>query len=216
MAERPWDVAGQIWVIAPSPKTTRTILVVLAIGTLIGGLFTFEIVTTGTSRPIAVRGLATWATMFVVCGTFFIGLWLWSANVRLLIGQGRVGYRNIFRKTRLWSRGEIDHVVEMSVSYWRTQSSQRGIYLFGLDGKRLLVLSSRAWRADDLKDFIEASGVPLDVRQAPVTIKDASREFPNAFGWGSQHVLLATSITMVAAVAVAIGGYALASSLFAR
>jgi hypothetical protein len=127
-----------------------------------------------------------------------------------------VGYRNIFRKTRFWSRGEIDHVVEMSVSYWRTQSSQRGIYLFGLDGRRLLVLSSRAWRADDLKDFIEASGVPLDVRQAPVTIKDASREFPNAFGWGSQHVLLATSITMVASVALAIGGYALASSLFAR
>jgi hypothetical protein len=64
-----------------------------------------------------------------------------------------------------------------------------------------------------LEDFVDAAGVQLERRDAPVKIKDARREFPNAFGWLNEHLLFATIVTIVAAIGLAIGAYALLSAL---
>jgi hypothetical protein len=77
-------------------------------------------------------------------------------------------------------------------------------------------LNVRAWPPDDLKDFVEATGRPLDFRDAPITARDARHEFPNAFGWGAQHVTLLTSFTMLGAVVLAVTGYVLASKLLLK
>jgi hypothetical protein len=42
-------------------------------------------------------------------------------------------------------------------------------------------------------------------------VKEASLEFPHAFGWGARHVTIATSISMLGAVALVVVGYALVS-----
>jgi hypothetical protein len=42
-------------------------------------------------------------------------------------------------------------------------------------------------------------------------VKEASLEFPHAFGWGARHVMIATSISMLGAVALVLVGYALVS-----
>lgn len=74
-------------------------------------------------------------------------------------------------------------------------------------------MNVEAWLADDLNAFVAATGRPLDFRETPITAKDARREFPNAFGWGSQHIMLMTSLTMVGAVVLAVAGYVLISKL---
>jgi hypothetical protein len=214
MSEQDWEAVAQVRVIAPKTKTMRTILIALACMTLVGGLLTIVSLAFGGHTRGASRGLAYGATLFALGILLLPGMWLWFANVRLLIGRGAVGYRNIFGRSRFWSRGEIDRVVDMAINYGRSSQPQRGFYLFGLDGKRLLALSSRAWDADDLRAFIDATGVQVEYRDAPVPAKAVRREFPNAFGWGAEHVMTATLITMAGAIVLAIGGYMLVSGLF--
>jgi hypothetical protein len=216
MLEQVREGAGEFRVIAPSTRTTRTALVVLAFLTALGALMTLTIAARAGWSMGAARSLGTGLTFFLMGGLMFTFIWLWSANVRLLIGQGTVGYRNIFRRDCFWSRGDIDRLVDMAVHYGRTSTPQRALYLFGLDGRRLLVLSSRAWKAEDLKDFIDATGVQLDYRDAPVKVKDARSEFPRAFGWAARHVLMATGLAMVTAVGLVVGGFALLSVFFHR
>ena len=45
------------------------------------------------------------------------------------------------------------------------------------------------WKAKDLGDLIDVTGVQVDRRAAPVKAKSLRREFPKAFGWGFQQVL---------------------------
>jgi hypothetical protein len=58
----------------------------------------------------------------------------------------------------------------------------------------------RAARPMTLNEFVSATGRLLDFRDAPITAKEARREFPNAFGPGSQHVMLLTTVTILGAV----------------
>jgi hypothetical protein len=192
MAMHPWEVAGDVRVIAPGTKTIRTLLVVLGGVTVVGALMTLGSLVTAGLTLISSRGLGYGATLLGIGALAFIGLWMWSANVRLLIGHGYVGYRNLLGRNHFWSQGEVAQVVDMAINYGKTSQPQRGIYLFGADGKRLLALSSRAWAADDLSAFVGATGVPVDFRAASITAKEARREFPNAFGWAAQHVMTAT------------------------
>jgi hypothetical protein len=166
----------------------------------------------GVAKPAAAGVALGYGLGLILLGGFILTwLWLWWINVRLLIGPGVVGYRNIFRRSRFWSQGEIGRVVEMAIIYGRTAQPQRGIYVVGSDGRKLLVLAKRAWRASDLTDFVDASGVQLDYRDAPIPAKAARREFPNAFGWHSEHVVAATVITMAASVLLVLVGYVLMS-----
>ena len=72
------------------------------------------------------------------------------------------------------------------------------------------------WNANDLRDFIDATGIQPEVRDAPVTAKALRREFPKGFGWVAQHNLIAGCITSLAAVALVVGGYVLVRALFSR
>jgi hypothetical protein len=216
MATQPGEKAEDFRVIAPSTKRIRTILIVLACVTFLGGLITLGSLTTGARALIASRGLAYGATLLVIGALAFGGLWLWLANVRLLIGRGCVGYRNILRRNRFWSNREVACVVDMAINYGKTSQPQRGIYLFGPDGKRLLALNPRAWAPNDLRDFVDATGLPIDFRPGSITAKEARREFPKAFGWAAQHVMIATSLTMLAAFVLVLGGYAIVSGLLTR
>jgi hypothetical protein len=58
--------------------------------------------------------------------------------------------------------------------------------------------------------------VRLEIRETPVTAKEARREFPKAFGWGTEHIMAATILTMLAAVGLAVGGFVLLSSSLPR
>lgn len=212
MTEQRWDSAEEFRVIAPSTKTTRTLLIVLAFLTAVGGLITFTFFANGVRTTRAIQFLGTGLVMLAAGFLFVMILWLWSANARLLIGRSAVGYRSIFRRSRFWSQGEIAHIVDMAIDHGWTSRPQRGFYFLGLDGTQLFVLTPRAWHANDLKDFIEATGVHVDYREAPVKAKAVRREFPKAFGWGAEHVVLATSITMVAAVGLVVAGYVVVSA----
>ena len=205
MPAQVWDAAGEFRVVAPSTKTTRALLIVLGTITAIGGVITLTTVSRGAATVATSRGPAYGLVMLLSGGVFFVFLLIWSANVRLLIGRGAVGYRDAFRRTHFWSRGEISHVVEMSIDYgWMTQTGQQALYLFGLDGRRLVVLSVVAWHANDLRDFVEATGLPLDRRLKPVPIKIASQEFPKAFSWGARHILAMGCLLSVAVVVMVI------------
>lgn len=159
------------------------------------------------------RTLAMASTLLIIGALGFSGMWLWLRNVRLLIGQGEVGYRNFFGLTRFWSGNGIAHVVSMAVSYRKSSTPLRGIYCFGPDGRRLLALNESAWPPEDLKAFIEATGRPLDFRDAPITANDARREFPKAFGWDTEHITLMTILTMLGAAVLAVTGYVVVSNV---
>jgi hypothetical protein len=217
MAAEESDGVGGFRVIVPSSKATRIFLLVFGSLTIIGGLITLTLGTNGVRTIEGIRLLGTGLTMLASGALFFMILWLWSVNAALLIGQGVVGYRNIFRRREFWSPGEIGRVVEMAISYgWWTSQPQRAIYLFGLDGRQLVVLTPRMWNANDLRDFIDATGIQPEVRDAPVTAKALRREFPKGFGWVAQHNLIAGCITSLAAVALVVGGYVLVRALFSR
>ena len=201
---------------APSAKTIRSLMMLLAGLGAFGGLLMSIGVARGGTTLVSNRALSYGLVLLLTAGLFFVGLSLWSANVRLLIGRGTVGYRNIFRRNRFWSHGEIDRIVDVAINYGRSSQPQRGFYLLGLNGKRLLVLSQRAWPANDLADFIGVTGIHVDYRDAPVPVKEISREFPNAFGWGARHVMMATVMTMAAATAFAVAGYVVVSAMFLR
>ena len=207
MPEQIWDAAGEFRVVAPSTQSTRIFLVVFGAMTAIGGLITLTIFPRGEWTIAVSRGLAYGLVMLIMGGLAFVFLLLWSANARLLIGRGAVGYRSALRRTRFWSTGEIGRVVDMALDYGRmTQTGQRAIYCFGPDGKRLLALTPRMWNANDLRDFIEATGVQLDRRDAPVPIKAARREFPMGFTWGSQHMLTMGCLLTLAVIGAVIAG----------
>jgi len=212
MPEQTWDALPGFRAVAPGTKTTRRTLVIVGGAAVFGAVLTLAGLATGGGG----RGLAMGAVLLVTGVLGLIGMWLWLTNVRLLIGQGVVGYRNFFGRSRFLSRGQIDRVVSMAVSYGKSSQPVRAIYCFGLDGKRLLALNIRAWQPEDINDFVEATGRPLDLRDGPITAKDARREFPHAFGWGAQHVLLLTSLTMLGAIVVAVAGYVVASKLLTR
>jgi len=210
MPEQAWDAAGEFRVVAPSTKSTRIFLAVFGAMTAVGGLITLSIFPRGTWTLAASRVLGYGLVMLIMGGIFFLSLLLWSANSRLLIGRGAVGYRSMFRRSHFWSRTEVSHVVEMAIDYGRmTQTGQRAIYMFGPDGKRLLALTPRMWNAIDLRDFIEATGVPLDRREAPVHIKAARREFPKGFTWGSQHMLTMGCLLTLAVIGAVIAAVVL-------
>jgi hypothetical protein len=207
MPEQLWDAAGEFRVVAPSTKSTRIFLVVFGAMTGIGGLITLTIFPRG-EWTIAGGRVLGYGLVMVIMGGLAVGfLLLWSANARLLIGRGAVGYRSSLRRTRFWSTGDIGRVVDMALDYGRmTQTGQRAIYIFGPDGKRLLALTPRMWNANDLRDFIEATGVQLDRRDAPVPIKTARREFPKGFTWGSQHMLTMGCLLTLAVIGAVIAG----------
>ena len=160
---------------------------------------------------ISSRSLAYSATFLVSGALGFAVTFAWQNNVRLLIGQGEAGYRNIFRRTRVWTRGEVSRAIEMAIAYGTTSTPRRAIYLFDGEGMRVLVLTVAAWTTQDIGDFVRALGIPLEVRDSPVRIKDVRNEFPRAFGWGAQHVMLATLITMAIAVGLAAAIFAIFS-----
>jgi hypothetical protein len=211
MAEQHWDAAGEVRVIAPSTNSVRIFFVAFGSITVIGGLITLITVAHGVRTLAGTRALGSGLIMLVMGGLAFVTMWMWSGNARLFIGRGTVGYRNILRRSRFWSRGEIGHVLDMAVNHGWTSQTQRGLYFLGMDGRLLLALTPRMWDAKDLNDFIDATGGRLDQRSAPVPAKAVRREFPAAFGWGFQHVLLATGLTMAVAVMLAIAGYVLLS-----
>ena len=214
MDEQQWDAFGPVRVVAPSRKSIRFFLIVFASLTFAGGLITLATAATGVRTMPGIRLLAIGLTLFLMGMLIFTILWLWSANARLLIGRGAVGYRNVFGRRRFWPEGEISRVVEMAISYgWWTSSPQRAIYIFGLDGRKLVVLTPRMWQANDLRDFIEATGVPIDRRDAPVSIKAVKREFPKAFGWVAKHSLAASCLIVLITVALVVG-YVLVSAVF--
>jgi hypothetical protein len=214
MPSRIWGDGGDLRTIAPSTRMTRTLLAMTAAVTCLGALIIVAAAADVILEPTAGGGLAAGAIVLAFGGLFFIGVWLWSANVRLLIRQGAVGYRDIFGRSRFWSRGEIGRIVDMAISYGRSLQPHRGFYFFGLNGRQLFVLSPRAWQANDLRDFIDATGVQVDYREALIPAKSIRREFPNGFGWDTEHVMMATLITMIAAVLLVIVGYMLISALF--
>jgi hypothetical protein len=213
MPEKTWDALAGFRAVAPGTKSTRRTLVIVGAVTAFGAVLTAIGLFTGAGSG---RTLATGATLLITGALGLIGIWLWLTNVRLLVGQGVVGYRDFFGRSRLWSRGEIDHIVSMAVSYGKSSQPMRAIYCFGPDGKRLLALNVRAWPHDDLNEFVESTGRPLDVRDDPITAKDARREFPNAFGLGSQHVMLLTILTMLGAVVLVVAGYVVMSKLLLK
>jgi hypothetical protein len=215
MASHPKGSADAFRAAPPSGKALRYVLIVPGSFFVLGAVLSVAALERGVAKPAAAGVALGFGLGLILIGGFVLAwLWLWLINVRLLIGRGQVGYRNIFRQSRFWSQHEIGRVVEVAISYGRTAQPQRGIYVFGPDGRKLLVLAKRAWGARDLADFVLASGVQLDAREAPMTAKAARREFPNAFGWGSQHVMTATLITMAASVLLVLGGYFIMSATF--
>jgi len=210
MPDRIWGAAGEFRVVSPSTKPIRAILAILAALTAIGGVITVAAVPRG-PWTIAATNARGYGLTMLIAGGFFLGfLLIWSANVRLLIGRGAVGYRDGLRRSHFCAAGEISHVVDMSIDYgWMTQTGQRALYFFGLDTRRVLVLSTFAWKANDLHDFVEATGVSVDVRARPVPIKVAGREFPRGFSWGSRHILVMSCLLMFAVIGVVIAFVAL-------
>lgn len=196
--------------VTPRSKTLPSVQILMAVICGIGGIVL--IAAFAIDRPSTViysRGIDYGAVMFIIGGLGFIYLWLWRRNVRLLIGTEQVGYQDIFRRRHYWLKGQIDRAVDMIVIYTKSAQPLRGVYLLAGDGKRVLALNTRAWASDEVHAFVQASGATFDYREQPLTAAEARRQFPKAFGWGSQHVMLGTIITMILAVVVAISGFLL-------
>jgi hypothetical protein len=145
--------------------------------------------------------------MLLFGGLALVALSIWSVNARLFIGAGKVGYRSILRRSRFWARGEFSRVLDLAIDYGWTSQPQRGLYFLGQKGQRLFTLTPRMWRAEDLSDFVDASGAPVDRRQEPVKFKALKSEFRNAFRWDAQVFVLAILLAIGAAVVLVIVGY---------
>jgi hypothetical protein len=196
--------------VRPGSKMIQWTQRLLAVVSAVGAILTLAVLVT--RGGIAGRGLM--APFLLIIGALgFSGMWLWLRNVRLLIGQGEVGYRNFFGLTRFWSGNGLAHVVSMAISYRKSSTPLRGIYCLGPDGRRLLALNESAWPPEDLKAFIEATGRSLDFRDAPITAKAARHEFPKAFGWDTEHITLMTILTMLGAAVLAVAGYMVVSKM---
>lgn len=124
------DAIAGFKVVAPGSKTIRRTLKLLGAVTAFGAVSTVALLAAGV-HTVSGRGLGVSLTMLITGALGFIGMWLWLINVRLLIDQGVVGYRNFFGQSHFWSRGEIERVVSMAVSYGKSSQPLRGIYCLG-------------------------------------------------------------------------------------
>ena len=200
--------------VAPGSKSLSLAQLLLGVICAVGGVQVLVYFLSGHhTNGTAWNGFSYAAVLFGAGGFAFIYLSLWGCNVRLLIGESQVGYRDIFGRTRFWSRGQIARAIDMAVSYTKTAQAQRALYLLAADGSRMLVLSTRAWDADDLSAFIEASGAVLDYRDQAVSARQAREQFPRAFGWASEHIVLGTISAMILAIVLVVGGYMLWTAL---
>ena len=200
--------------VIPKSKTLPSLQVLMAVICGVSGVglcATFAI--DGPSNLVASRGFAYSVVLFIMGGLGFVYLWCWRTNVRLLIGADQVGYQDIFRRRHYWLKGQVDRAVDMIVIYTKSSQPLRGVYLLDADGKRVLALNTRAWAPDDISAFVQASGASLDYREQPLIAAEARREFPKAFGWGSQHVMLGTISTMILAVVIVVGGFLIWTAL---
>ena len=205
---------GEFLVIAPKSKSLQSVQILMAVICGIGSILLLLFFSTRQpSTVITSRGFGYAAVMFIAGGLGFAYISLWRANVRLLIGQGQVGHQGIFGRRQVWLRGQLDRAVDMTVIYTRSARPVRGVYLLAADGKRVLALNARAWNPEDVRDFIQASGAVLDYRDQPLTAAEAKRQFPKAFGWGTQHVMLGTIVTMILTIVLVVGGYVLWTTL---
>src|SRR5260370_7284919 len=103
--------------------------------TALGGLITLIFIAKGIRTLATSSGLDAGLVLVLIGGLFLTIMWLWAANVRLLIGREEVGYRNIFRRSRFWSRGEVGRIVDMAISYrWPAHPPQRALYFFEPNG----------------------------------------------------------------------------------
>jgi len=204
MAEQNWDSIGDLRVISPSTKSTRIFLVVFGLMTAIGALVTQATIAHGVQTMAATNVLGIGLIMLVFGALFLLALLIWSVNSRLFIGRGKVGYRTIFRRRRQWSRGEISRVLDLAIDYGWTSQPQRALYFLGQEGQRLFTLTPRMWHASDLSEFVDASGAPVDRREAPARAKALKRDYPNAFRWDGQNLALATLMTVAIAVVLVI------------
>lgn len=200
--------------VTPKSKTLPSVKVLMGVICGVGGILL--IVAFAIERPsplIASRGFAYPAVMFITGGLGFLYLWCWRSNVRLLIGTDQVGYQDAFRRRHYWLKGQINRAVDMIVVYTKSAQSLRGVYFLDADGRRVLALNTRAWASDDVRAFVEASGATLDYREQPLAAAEARRQFPKAFGWGSAHVMLGTTMTMVLVVVVVVAAFWLWTAL---
>ena len=205
---------GGFRAIAPTSKTLPSVQGLMAVMCGVGGILL--VVALAVERPTTVitsRGFDYGAVLLLMGGLGFVYLWCWRSNVRLLIGTDQVGYQDIFRRRHYWLKGRISRAVDMIVVYTKSAQSLRGVYLLDADGRRVLALNTRAWSSEDVRAFVDASGAALDYREQPIAAAEARRQFPRAFGWGSQHVMLGTIITMVLAVVIVVAAFWLWTAL---
>ena len=215
MGEQP-GAAGTFRTVAPRQKVRWPILVVCAAVSTLGGLLSVEVVARGLSGRGAATALALGLNMFVFGALLFFATLLFPVNVRLLIGPEAVGYRNVLRRTRFWPRGGIDHAVDVPLSYPMRSQPERSIFFLGQDGRQLIILSRGAWDPGDLEDFIDAAGVRIEVRDAPVPAAEIGRQFTQASGRSGPYRTIANSVAIVVAIVVAVGAYVLVSDLLRR
>src|SRR2546430_14460017 len=98
MPVQTWDGLTGFRAVAPGTKTTRRTLVMVGAFTACGAALTLASLA---ARTTFGRSFATGATLLIIGALGLIGMWLWLITVRLLIGQGVVGYRNFFGKSLL-------------------------------------------------------------------------------------------------------------------
>ena len=179
---------------------------ILGITALISALLLVIIISNGGALSRGPdRPLGGSVAFLIVGGGGFVFLWLWLANARLLVGNQTVGFQDFLGRRRVWRAEQVARVIDVAVIYTKQQRPQRGIYLIGSDGRRLLALNPRAWDADSLSRLVSATGRLLEFRDDPMNAWDFRREFPGAMSWAGTHVIGMTMVIMAAGVLVAIG-----------
>jgi hypothetical protein len=185
----PMETANRFRLIPPTLPLLRKTRTLLAVSTVIGAVSLLLILAFGAAGS---RGGSTlgYSLVFLLGGVLgLIYLWVWPASTRLLVGVNEVGYQNMLGQRRLLAAGEIAKVVDVTILYrsGKNPTSQRSLLLIGLDGRCLFNLRAAAWTPDAIQAFIAGTGRPSEVRIAPLTAREARREFPGSLGWIVAH-----------------------------
>ena len=189
----------EIQALSPNQKHVSLLMAAMATPLLFGAVALWFIFTHGPVAGWPFMALV-WAVAFLVAGIGGLaGLWLYAANARLLIGVDRFGYRDLLRRSRTWSPRDVDRVVDMAIVY-AGERPERAVFLLGVHGRRLLTLHPEYWSGDAIDQLVSATKRPVDVRRDPISVKEAHREFPRAFGWVASHVFLFGTAACGAAV----------------
>jgi hypothetical protein len=144
-----------------------------------------------------------WIVLLIAVVASAVGVALHFARARILIDESRVGRQRTIG-TQWTPFAEIDRA--LLVRHYKSfgQLPRTDLFLFAVDGRKLLRLSGRLWAEADMIALATATGATQGLIEGPVNATEIRAVEPTAISWVETHPFVAAFAITFGLILVAV------------